>query len=225
MPTQKSDSETPKKNITPPPAQRAAPTTPAAARITVRQMRAARQEELKRQQNLVTAALVSGLLIIVAIFVFQNNLIHLGGSSTSTTGSSTSNSSCPSIDLTKFPPIDSSLQISTKTTNLGKCLQYVDLKVGTGQAIKSTDTITVNYTGWLTDGTKFDSSLNTGRTPFQTALSGVIPGWTQGLVGMKVGGVRRLIIPPVLAYGATGSPPTIPANATLIFDVQLISIP
>ncbi len=223
MPSQNIESSTPKKRTNQPDKQPGG--SPATARMTARQMRAARQEELKRQQNFVTAALVAGVLLIIAIFVFQNNLIHIGSSPSPSTASNSN--SCLSVDMTKFAPIDSSLTVSNKTklTTLDQCLQYVDLKTGTGQAVTSTDTVTVNYTGWLTDGTKFDSSLNAGRTPFQTALSGVIPGWTKGLVGMKVGGVRRLIIPPALAYGATGSPPTIPANATLVFDVQLISIP
>lgn len=118
--------------------------------------------------------------------------------------------------------------VSGKLVTLAQCLQYIDVKPGTGAAVKAGDTVTVNYTGWLTDGTKFDSSLNSGRTPFQVQNVGqaqLIQGWNIGLVGMKVGGERRLIIPPALGYGAQGSPPTIPANATLIFDITVVSIP
>jgi FKBP-type peptidyl-prolyl cis-trans isomerase FkpA len=107
-----------------------------------------------------------------------------------------------------------------------------DLAVGTGAAAATGNFLTVNYTGWLYDtrqidgkGQQFDSSLTAGRSPFQFTLGGnVIQGWNQGLVGMKVGGKRRLIIPPDLAYGPSGSPPAIPPNATLIFDIDLLNV-
>src|SRR5262245_15852268 len=106
-----------------------------------------------------------------------------------------------------------------------------DLLVGTGADALTGSTVTVNYTGWLYDATKtdnkglqFDSSI--GRTPFQFTLGTgqVIQGWDRGIPGMKVGGRRRLTIPPSLAYGSTRSGP-IPPNATLVFDVELVSIP
>ncbi|MBS3973943.1 MAG: FKBP-type peptidyl-prolyl cis-trans isomerase [Actinobacteria bacterium] len=100
-----------------------------------------------------------------------------------------------------------------------------DITVGTGAEAKAGDTVTVHYTGWLTDGTEFDSSV--GREPFQFPLGQgqVIPGWDQGVAGMKVGGQRRLTIPPDLGYGAAGAGGVIPPNATLIFEVELLSIP
>jgi FKBP-type peptidyl-prolyl cis-trans isomerase len=101
-----------------------------------------------------------------------------------------------------------------------------DLITGTGPAAKAGSTITVNYVGVLYKGGKeFDSSWKTGQpfAPFQLGLGRVIPGWDKGLVGMKVGGRRELIIPPSLGYGKTGSPPTIPANATLVFVVDLLA--
>jgi peptidylprolyl isomerase len=102
-------------------------------------------------------------------------------------------------------------------------LQYIDIKVGDGESPKPTDTVTVHYTGWLTDGTKFDSSVDRGQ-PATFPLNGVIAGWTEGVGSMKVGGKRRLIIPSGLAYGPSGRPPLIPGGATLIFDVELLKI-
>jgi FKBP-type peptidyl-prolyl cis-trans isomerase FkpA len=109
----------------------------------------------------------------------------------------------------------------------------VDLRTGTGVEATNGRTLTVNYTGWLysttgTDnkGTQFDSSLSAGRTPFSFVLGtgNVIQGWHQGIVGMRVGGLRRLILPPNLAYGTQGRPPEIPGNSTLIFDVELLGV-
>lgn len=99
-----------------------------------------------------------------------------------------------------------------------------DLVVGTGATAATGDTLTVHYTGWLADGTKFDSSYDRG-TPYVFVLgaSQVIRGWDMGIPGMKVGGKRRLVIPPSLAYGSAGRGP-IPPNATLKFDVDLVSI-
>lgn len=99
-----------------------------------------------------------------------------------------------------------------------------DLVVGTGAAAQSGDTVSVNYTGWLTDGTQFDSSYDRGQPfTFQIGVGGVIQGWDEGIVGMKVGGKRRLTIPPDLAYGSGGRG-SIPPNATLIFEVELEEI-
>ncbi len=105
-------------------------------------------------------------------------------------------------------------------------LQYWDISVGSGQVAKEGDRVRVHYTGWLTTGKKFDSSMDAGR-PFTFALGNgeVIRGWDEGVAGMKVGGKRQLRIPPDLGYGENGTPDgTIPANATLIFDVQLLSV-
>ena len=101
-----------------------------------------------------------------------------------------------------------------------------DLKKGTGAAAKSGDTVTVHYVGvsWST-GEEFDASWNGGEPfTFQLGQGAVIPGWDEGLVGMRVGGQRRLEIPPDLAYGAEGSPPSIGPNETLVFVVDLVSI-
>jgi peptidylprolyl isomerase len=103
-------------------------------------------------------------------------------------------------------------------------LMYIDLKVGDGDTPKPTDKVEVHYTGWLVDGTKFDSSVDKG-TPLTFSLTGgVIKGWLEGVATMKVGGKRKLIVPGDLAYGKQGRRPTIPADATLVFDVELLAI-
>jgi hypothetical protein len=113
-------------------------------------------------------------------------------------------------------------------------LQVIDLSVGTGQIVPPNATVTVQYSGWLGDGTEFDSSRQPGRDPLCAILvntqqtvgncTPVIPGWNEAIPGMKVGGKRKMILPPSLGYGSQGQPPTIPANATLVFTVELISI-
>jgi FKBP-type peptidyl-prolyl cis-trans isomerase FkpA len=104
-------------------------------------------------------------------------------------------------------------------------LKYWDLKKGTGAAAKAGDSVKVHYTGWLTDGKKFDSSLDRGE-PFAFNLGAgmVIRGWDEGVAGMKVGGKRQLHIPSELGYGAHGAGDAIPPNADLIFDVELLAL-
>lgn len=109
-----------------------------------------------------------------------------------------------------------------KTTSSG--VQYWDIAPGTGPVAVSGKKVTVNYTGWLTTGRQFDTSI--GKRPFQFKLGAgqVIQGWDDGVSGMKVGGKRQLRIPPNLAYGAEGVSGVIPPNATLIFDVELLDV-
>ena len=99
-----------------------------------------------------------------------------------------------------------------------------DLQVGTGAEASAGRTVEVHYTGWLVDGKQFDSSR--GRGPFSFALGAgqVIKGWDQGVVGMRVGGKRKLTIPPELGYGMRGFPGVIPAQATLVFEVELLGV-
>jgi len=118
---------------------------------------------------------------------------------------------------------------SPATTTTAAGVKITDTKIGTGAGAEPGQMLKMHYTGWLSQngakGTKFDSSLDHGR-PFEFRLSAgqVIPGWDQGILGMKVGGKRTLVIPPEQGYGARGAGGVIPPNATLIFDVELLEI-
>ncbi len=104
-------------------------------------------------------------------------------------------------------------------------LQIEDIKVGTGPEAKAGQKISVHYVGTLTSGAKFDSSRDRGETfDFKLGAGQVIKGWDQGFAGMKVGGLRKLTVPPELGYGAGGFPPVIPPNSTLIFEVELVKV-
>ena len=113
--------------------------------------------------------------------------------------------------------------MAEKITDSG--LKYEDLEEGAGAEAQAGQQVTVHYTGWLTDGTKFDSSLDRNQ-PFSFALGKgqVIRGWDEGVQGMKEGGKRKLTIPPQLGYGARGAGGVIPPNATLIFEVELLEV-
>ena len=129
----------------------------------------------------------------------------------------------------KKAPARPNTNAPTKVTGEGvktpSGLQYWDIKVGTGQEAKEGSRVRVHYTGWLTNGKKFDSSVDAGKPfDFRVGNGEVIKGWEEGVTGMKVGGKRQLRIPPDLAYGAQGYPGAIPPNATLIFDIQLLAV-
>ncbi len=133
----------------------------------------------------------------------------------------------PAPPPTEMPVAKDERHGDTTITPTG--LKYIDMKVGKGEQPKPGQTIIVNYTGKLTNGTTFDSNVDPkfGHTqPFITPIGvgKVIPGWDEGMVSMKVGGKRRLIVPSELGYGPQGSGDKIPPNSTLIFDVELIKV-
>ncbi len=113
--------------------------------------------------------------------------------------------------------------MSKMTTDSG--LQIEEIKMGSGDTATAGQFVSVHYTGWLTNGTKFDSSKDRDE-PFEFSLGErmVIAGWDEGVQGMKIGGVRKLTIPPQLGYGARGAGGVIPPNATLVFEVELLDI-
>jgi FKBP-type peptidyl-prolyl cis-trans isomerase len=116
-------------------------------------------------------------------------------------------------------------KVTGAPTKTASGLEYWDIKIGTGAVAQIGQNVKVDYTGWLTNGKKFDSSVGTGHPfAFKLGAGQVIKGWDEGVVGMKVGGKRQLRIPSDLAYGAQGYPGVIPANATLIFDVRLVDV-
>lgn len=175
---------------------------------------------MARMRERVFALTLAGLFLVTSlgfsiIVIWQ---LNTGSSSNnSTTNNQTTNN-------TATPP--SSKLDGTKLANFTPVttvpsLQEIDLTPGTGAVVKPGATVTVNFIGAIAStGLVFDSNEDGGQ-PFTTALSNVIPGWTQGVPGMKVGGTRELLIPSALAYGSQGSGSTIPPNSNLVFDVTV----
>jgi len=166
---------------------------------------------------LVSIAVIASLVLIVAC----------GGNEEKTTAPSVTANATPSVtaNATAAQTGGGPPPVSSQPTVTASGLKIIEIKVGTGDEAQKGQTVSVHYTGWLADGTKFDSSLDRGQPlSFVLGAGQMIPGFDEGVAGMKVGGERRLILPPGLAYGAQGRPPKIPANSELTFDVQLVSL-
>jgi len=132
---------------------------------------------------------------------------------------------CQAAPAAQTQPTSGAATANATEVTMPDGLQYTDDQIGTGAEATTGKTAVVHYTGWLLDGTKFDSSVDRNQ-PFSFPLGAgqVIKGWDEGVVGMKVGGKRTLIIPPALGYGSRGAGGVIPPNATLKFEVQLLDV-
>jgi FKBP-type peptidyl-prolyl cis-trans isomerase FkpA len=136
------------------------------------------------------------------------------------TGACTENTTAPTIESTSFAAaLGVNLAASTKTAS---GVYYRDISIGTGATVSNGQLLSVRYTGWLANGTQFDSNVAGNAFPFHLGGGEVIDGWDLGIPGMKVGGQRQLIIPSELGYGPTGNG-AIPGNAILVFNVQVVS--
>ena len=201
------------------------------------QERLMRQARRRRRQRIWISTIVAVVVIAAAGLAFwQYQRYTTQRSNTSTKTNTTvqigpkcaTASSIPAVyDTTPTAgPLNPPVVTGTPATNTDG-LQCLDLKVGSGKVAQQGSTVSVEYTGWLaSDGKKFDSSYDRGGQPFSVTPLGqasVIPGWNEGLVGMKAGGIRRIVLPASLAYGSQGNQ-GIPANATLIFDVTVVSV-
>ncbi len=164
-------------------------------------------------KKLIASLAVFGLAVVIIFFFLSTR---------NKKPTETANKMIDQTQLTKEPSPSSNQSTQSAIPN---DLKIEDIKMGSGREVKGGDTISINYIGTLLDGTKFDSSYDRGK-PFETQIGTgqVIAGWDQGVPGMKVGGKRRLTIPGNLAYGERGVPGSIPPNATLIFEVELVGI-
>lgn len=174
-------------------------------KAALREQRRAQRIAKRNRQRIILGIIIFLVVVLIGFIVYKDYAAR--------------NQSTTKTSLDTTPPSPSANAVTTTSG-----LKYEDLQVGDGTEAKSGDTVTVNYTGWLADGTKFDSSVDRGQTfDFAIGSGNVIKGWDEGVVGMKVNGIRLLVIPPDLGYGTAGNGP-IPGNATLTFEVQLVGI-
>ncbi len=181
------------------------------SKAALREQRRAQRIAKRNRQRTIIGIIAFLVIVLIAFFVYRDYSAR--------TKANAPSGNYPIGTLDTTPPT-----LSANATTTASGLKYEDLQVGSGAAAKSGDTVSVNYIGWLTDGTKFDSNLDRNQTfSFTIGKGQVIVGWDEGVQGMLAGGTRLLVIPPTLGYGSTAQGP-IPANSTLIFEVQLIGI-
>jgi FKBP-type peptidyl-prolyl cis-trans isomerase len=217
------------------------------------QERLMRLERRRRRRRITTSVVVAVLVVVIAslgLWQYQNYsaqqlATHNAQATATAKARAVASATATTRDCFVSPPgtKTSSIYADTATPTAGPAkapletgtpvkskdgLEYIDIVKGTGPAAKAGSTVNVEYTGWLASNcTKFDSSYDhSGQTFAVTPLgkAQVIQGWNEGLIGMKAGGTRRLLIPPALGYGSQGAQSVIPPNATLVFDVTVVSI-
>ncbi len=210
------------------------------------QDRLQRQARRRQRQRIWLSSIVSVVVIVLAVFgviAYQNysvaqqakqqanaNAAATRTASLHATATAAAMNAC--LSTLNLPPTATAGPAKPPTlteaiVTLPDGLQYIDVQKGCGLVAKSGSSVSLEYTGWLqSTGKKFDSSYDRSGSPISFVLGQgkVIKGFDEGMLGMQQGGIRRIIIPAALAYGAAGSPPTIPANAVLIFDVQMLSV-
>ncbi len=210
------------------------------------QDRLQRQARRRRRQRIWMSSIVSVAIIalaVVGVIEYQNysaaNLVRQQASARATasaiakkeaTATAVAMHNC--LSKLNLPPTATAGPLKPPTltgqvVTLPDGLQYIDVQKGCGLVVASGSGVSIEYTGWLqSSGKKFDSSYDRSGNPlsFVAGQNQVIKGFDEGMLGMQEGGIRRLIIPAALAYGAQGRPPTIPPNANLIFDIQMIAV-
>lgn len=164
-------------------------------------------------------------IFVVAVLFGMATFAMAQTGTTTKKATTTTTASKPAVHKAVARPAAGPTKVTGDGIKTASGLQYWDIKVGTGAEAHSGQHVKVDYTGWLTSGKKFDSSVGTGHPyDFLIGAGQVIKGWDEGVAGMKVGGKRQLRIPGNLAYGPKGYPGLIPPDATLVFDVVLVSV-